>query len=99
MIFDIIGAAATFGMSLANIAGHGWALAKTIFKAIQDGATLASKTLTAFGHKKLGQIFDLVSSAAGFVSSSIREKNKSWGFHPKKWAIYKFVRSTTEKVA
>ena len=100
LIFELIGLAATFGMSLANIAGKGWALAKTIFKAIQDGAALASKTLTAFGKKKLGQIFDLVSSVAGFISGSIRQKDGGpMGFHPKKWAIYKFVRSTVEKVA
>ena len=100
MIFDIIAAGASFGFSLASIAGKGWALAKTIFKAIQDGATLASKTLTALAHKKLGQIFDLVSSVAEFISGAIRSKNGGpIGFHPKKWAIYKFIRGTVEKVA
>lgn len=100
VIFDIIAAGASFGFSLRSIAGSGLAKLKTIFKAIQDGATLASKTLTALAHKKLGQIFDLVSSVAGFISSGIRSKNKGpIGFHPKKWDIYKFVRGTAEKIA
>jgi RHS repeat-associated protein len=97
-IFDIIAAGAAFGFSLRSIAGKGWALAKTILKAVQDGAAFVSKTLTLLAHKKLGQIFDLVSSTAGFISGAIRNKG-SWGFHPKKWDIYKFVRSTSEKIA
>jgi len=65
-------------------------------KAISDGAALVNKTLTAAGYEKLGQIFDLVSSATGFLSESIDDTGK---FKPKKWDIYKFVRETTEKVA
>ncbi len=105
MIFDIIAAGASFGISLANIAGHALEKVKTIFKAIQQGAALASKTLTALAHKKLGQIFDLISSAAGFISDGLKaEKDpvtgqSKFGFHPKKWNIYKFARGTAEKVA
>jgi RHS repeat-associated protein len=108
MIFDIIAAGASFGISLANIAGHALEKVKTIFKAIQDGATLASKTLTALGHKMAGQIFDLVSTVAGFISSEISKtavpdpKHKGEFIHEwkfKKWDIYKFVRAVIEKGA
>ncbi|HXM47655.1 MAG TPA: RHS repeat-associated core domain-containing protein [Pyrinomonadaceae bacterium] len=109
-IFDIIAAGTAFGISLANIAGHSLALAKTIFKAIQDGATFVSKILTAYASKKWGQILDLVSTVAGFISSEISptgipdpnpehkgEIIHEWKF--KKWDIYKFIRSVIEKVA
>ena len=108
MIFDIVAAGATLGISLASIAGKGAELAKTIFKAVQDGATLASKTLTALGHKMAGQIFDLASSVAGFISSGFKPENDpvtgdpiphKFRFHPTRWEIYKFVRGTTEKGA
>jgi hypothetical protein len=101
-IVGSISAGASFGFSLASIAGEGLEKVKTIFKAIQDGATFASKTLTALAHKKLGQIFDLVSTVAGFISSGIgKDPNDPTKvrFHPKKFDIYKFVRGTAEKVA
>jgi RHS repeat-associated protein len=99
MIFDLVAAGASLGFSLAATAGQtGWKLAKAVLKAVQDGATVVSKTMTLIGRKKLSQIFDLVSSVAGFISTAIRDKG-GWGIHPKKWAMYKFVRGTVEKVA
>jgi RHS repeat-associated protein len=94
-ILEIISAAATFGASTISAALE--KTAKTILKAISDGAALVSKTLTAYGYDKLGQIFDLVSSSTGFVSDSIDEDTGK--FKIKKWELYKFVRETTEKIA
>ena len=93
-ILEVISAAASFGASTISAALE--KTAKTILKAISDGAALVNKTLTATGHEKLAQIFDLVSSSTGFVSESINDAGK---FKPKKWDLYKFIRETTEKVA
>lgn len=110
-IFGIISAGASFGLSLtalwAPIAQKGGMIAKNIFKAIQDGATLASRTLTAMGHKMVGTILDLASSVAGFISSGYKalkdDKGKDipgkFKFDPTTWEIYKFARGTAEKVA
>ena len=94
-ILDIISAAATLGASTISAAlDASW---KTILKAISDGAAAVSKILTVSGHEKLGQIFDLVSSATGFASDQI-DADKT-GKLEKAWEIYKFARDTTQKVA
>jgi RHS repeat-associated protein len=94
-ILEIISAAATFGASAISAALE--KTAKTILKAISDGAAFVSKTLTAAGYEKLGQIFDLAASSTGFVSDSI--DGETGKFKLKKWEFYKFVRETAEKVA
>jgi RHS repeat-associated protein len=108
-IFGIIGAAASFGTSLAALyapvtqkGGMTW---KNIFKAIAAGASLASKTLSEFGHKKIAQVLDLVSSATSFISDNLKDiEDKTTHvvtrkFAPSAWAIYKFARGTAERIA
>lgn len=93
-ILGVISAIATFGASTISAAlDASW---KTILKAISDGASAVSKTLTAFGREKLGQIFDLISSATGFASDRIDDDSSRL---EKAWEIYKFARDTTQKVA
>jgi len=110
-VFGIISAGATFGLSLAQlwapIAQKGGMIAKNIFKAIQDGATLASRTMTALGHNMVGQVLDLASTVAGFISSGYKpdlDQNKKpipgkFHFDPSAWEIYKFARASAEKIA
>ncbi|HWW75840.1 MAG TPA: RHS repeat-associated core domain-containing protein, partial [Pyrinomonadaceae bacterium] len=71
-IFGIIAAGAGFIGSLRGLGGKGLLRLKNLFKAVKDGATLASRTLAATGHKKLSQIFGLVSTVAGFISNGIK---------------------------
>jgi RHS repeat-associated protein len=110
-VFGIISAGASFGLSLAALWApleeKGGMIAKNIFKAIQDGATLASRTMTALGHNMVGQILDLASTVAGFISTGyVSDKDKDgkpikgkFHFDPSAWAIYKVARATAEKIA
>lgn len=108
-VFGLIAAGAGFLGSLQAIKGTaGWAKAKAIFKAISDGATLASKSLAMAGHTKLSQVFGLISTAAGFISGAIRkEKDKngltietsSFGWRPEPWEVFKFARNMAAQIA
>jgi len=100
----IIAAGASFGTSFLNARSlMNW---KTLLKAVSDGATLASRTLTYYGHKKLGLIFGLVSTVTGFVSDGLKQvKDPDTGkvtglkWDSSYWRIYKFVRSSAEQIA
>jgi RHS repeat-associated protein len=108
-VFGVIAAGASFLTSLDKIAGAGWEKAKSIFKAISDGASLASKTLSLAGQTKLSQVFGLIGSATGFISTVIRQPedptthqpipNSKYGFHPKLWETLKFARSAAQQIA
>jgi len=107
-VFGIIAAGASFATSLAQLAApadliqKGGATAKNIFKVIQDGATLASRTLTALGHNAMGQVMDLVSSVAGIITDAYKPDKNDGGkikFKPGAWGYYKIGRVTAEKVA
>jgi hypothetical protein len=98
-ILGIIGAAASLGASTIGAAvQNNW---KTVLKAISDGATVTSKTLSAYGHKTIAQIFDLAGSVAGFISSGLKvdDKTGKYSWAASDWDTYKFVRGTAEKVA
>src|SRR5690606_30619120 len=63
--FGIIAAFASFGTSLLSVrSALNW---KTFFSAVSTAATATSRTLSYFGHRKLGQIFGLVANTAGFI--------------------------------
>jgi hypothetical protein len=99
-ILGIIGAAASFGTSLLAAKETLFKSVKAILQAVSAGATLVSRTLSAFGHRMVAQIFGLVSSVTDFIQSGLREaQNKIIGFHHTAWETYKFVRQTAEQVA
>ncbi|MCI0559036.1 MAG: hypothetical protein MN733_11110, partial [Nitrososphaera sp.] len=111
-IFGIISAAASFGTSLVGVkaelakkaAKQVANVAKAAWKAVAAGATLASRTLNAFGHKVAAQIFGLGNTVVGFIGDGfqdIKAGSTVTGFKwaPTNWATYKFIRSTTEQVA
>lgn len=98
-ILGIIGAVASFGSSiLAARSSLNW---KTLFAAISSGATAASRTLTFLGYRKLGQIFGLISTVTGFISTGLKPNKAGKGlkWNPSNWEIYKFARSSAEQVA
>jgi RHS repeat-associated protein len=108
MVLGIISAGASFVSSIFSIKLNNW---KSIMKAVSDGAALQSKVLTLAGHKKLGQIFDLVSGVTGFLAKGIKSdaiKDKDgkvtgyknyWKLKNQEWEIYKFARKTAEQIA
>jgi RHS repeat-associated protein len=107
-IFGIIAAAASLGTSLlASIEKTNW---KTLLKAVSDGATLTSRTLSAYGHKMIAQVFDLAGSVTGFISGGLKRNEITdpltgkvigykYSWAASDWETYKFIRGTTEKVA
>jgi RHS repeat-associated protein len=101
-IFGIVAAFASFGSSLiAARSSLNW---KTILATFSSGATAVSRTLTAFGYRKLGQIFGLVAGVTEFISGGLKPKNdtdlsKGFKFQVTKFEIYKFARSTAEQTA
>jgi RHS repeat-associated protein len=108
-VFGLIAAGAGFLGSLQAIKGTaGWAKTKAIFKAIGDGASLASKSLAMAGHTKLSQVFGLVSTAANFISGAIRKdkdangitiESSSLGWRPEPWEVFKFARNMAAQIA
>ena len=104
-IFGIISAAANLGTSIANVKGAVKKM-KAVFKMISDGASLASKTLSAKGKKVASQWFGIASTATGFVSGrldEVKDKNtgKVTGFDWKNdpWETVKTGRSLAEQGA
>lgn len=107
-VFGFISTAASFGASLVDLklakqaAQKGAKLVKAAWKVVAAGATLASKTLSALGHKVAAQVFGLASTVAGFIGGGFKDdQTKSSGFKwaPTNWATFKFIRSATEQVA
>jgi RHS repeat-associated protein len=101
-IFGIVAAFASFGTSL--IAARSALNLKTLMAAFSAGATAVSRTLTALGYRKLGQIFGLAASITGFISEGLKPKDntdptKGFKFQVTKFEIYKFARSASEQVA
>jgi RHS repeat-associated protein len=102
MVFGIIGAAATFGTSLIGaVEKANW---KTILGAVSSGATATSQTLSAFGYRRLAQVFGIVAGATGFVSNGLKVKPDGtfgWNYSATRtvFEAYKLARSTTEQVA
>jgi RHS repeat-associated protein len=97
-IFGIISAVASFGASVIQAAARtNW---KTILKAISDGATLTSKTLTELGQTKLAKLFELAASATKFLSDGLKvdDAGKS-KWVATGWDTYKFIRKMLEEVA
>jgi RHS repeat-associated protein len=75
-IFDLVGAAASFGLTFYNQGGklfrkaYEWST-KAILNAVKAGATLVSKTLSAFGHNTSSRILGLGADILGFIGSGV----------------------------
>jgi len=106
-IFGIISAATGFLASIVRIdelIKSGRALAnevrKAVWKAVQQGATLTSRVLSATGHRIAGQWLGLASTITGFVSDGFRKvSSTAYKFSPSRWQIYNFVRSSAQQGA
>jgi len=62
---------------------------------------LASRTLNALGHTRMGKVMDLVGSVAGILIDAYQkdEETGRFRFKPGLWGDYKIGRVTAEKVA
>lgn len=77
---------------------------KTIWKAISDGASLVSKSLSMAGHKTLSQIFGLASTGTSFIEGGYRNvpnanKTNTFRWSPKIWDTFKSGLSAAEQSA
>lgn len=108
-IFGIIGAAASFGASFFNEAGRFLKTAKdwttkAIMNAVKAGATLVSKTLSAYGHAAAARVFDFAASVAGFIGGGYTDPknpkhNPARPWRQSKWSWFKFLRGSAEQIA
>lgn len=104
-IFGIISAGAGFIGSLRGLGGTGLLKLKNLFKAVKDGATLASRILAQTKYKKLSQIFGVVSTVADFISNGIKpvkdahDRVTGYRLAPTNLETYKFIRGVSEQVA
>ncbi len=100
-IFGIIGAAASFGSSLLDKAGHFYKFwekgLKQILGVIKAGANLASKVLSAAGHTLASNIMGVVGAVAGALDTLNGVDGKSKWKSP--WQVFKAVRGVAQKIA
>ncbi len=75
--------------------------AQSVWKAVASGASLASKTMSAFGHKTVAKVLGLASTVTGFIGDGYKEtpdgKKVIYRFGAAE--TYKFIRSAAEQVA
>ncbi len=104
-IFGIISAGIGFLSSLVNLYSvlgmlHPVAnqVRQAVLSAISQGATLASRILSATGHRLASQWLGLASTVTGFISAGYK-KAQQFKWHPTNWEIINFARSSAQQGA
>jgi RHS repeat-associated protein len=100
----VAAAAASFGTAWLDVINTAKKL-KVVLKLIAEGASLASKTLSATGHKMASQVFGLIKTGLNFAAGGIKSvvdtvnKKEGYSFSATPWEIFKTARSLAEQSA